>query len=181
LHRPRINNHTPTHQITETESKFSLSWQLDQKSEIIKNNEELNETLVFRESELSQDWSNFFAVLRDSKMNLHHWTTTSAIPTPIHLVRSQRVWEEWEEKGIEAKSHQWRRRRRTPIYFRFNLPEAFAGSIRSNLQTNSGKHIKNLLVFAYNHHRRFVMENKRWIEVKTLKRFEENRNRNPKT
>ena len=122
------------------------------------------------EQEIESNWSEITAILRDSHSNLHHRIencNSSTISRKLYDHSSKKR----EERGNWSKITV-RRRERSKHRFIFGL-EACSRIFRSNLQTISGIFKKNLLVFARIHHRRFEIKNKRWIEGKFWKRFEE--------
>ena len=128
---------------------------------------------------ISINGDEFEAVLRDSLKNLHHRTLASAIRSSSSSPR----WQTWTITESEAsrvrrredRSEFWtseaERERITDLFSVQDLPEASQDLI-VRISKQNQVNIQILLVLASNHHRRIKSEVKRWIEVKTSKRFE---------
>jgi glucan phosphorylase len=132
---------------------------------------------------IKSNWSNFFVVLRDSMVNLHHWTTSSAILAPIHQRRTGTItedWEKWEEEDRSGITSVKKKKRITDLFSVQELTRSIRKDLFVRISDQNQVIIKTSSFFIAKAQRRATNVNKWWIEAETLKRFEKDWNRNPK-
>jgi hypothetical protein len=119
----------------------------------------------FTRIKIKPNWSKFIEVLRDSSLNHHHRTIGAAIQAQIPRICTITVRRGEKERDRSRITSKKKKKRITDL---FSVQE-LTRSIRKDLLFESPYKIqvysKNLLVLAYNHHRRSINKSKRWNNV----------------
>jgi hypothetical protein len=127
-----------------------------------------------------KNWSEFNEVLRDSSLNLHHRTWDTAIPVWICHQSSKSTRSQWRRRrNRRLSSISEEEEDQELIYFQFlcrtyqkhqkHIKDTrFPKNLVRISKSNSGKYT-NPSRLVRNRHRRFWMEDKRWIEVEIRK------------
>jgi hypothetical protein len=141
------------------------------KSRNNQEHEEHSSNPSFTRIQLSSNWSNFFKssqwfITESSSSNFRDCNSSTNLKIRTITVRRVRR----REDRSESWTSEAERGRITDLFSVRDLPEASQDLIvRTSKQNQVNTQI--LLVLASNHHRRIKSESKRWIKVKTPKRF----------